>query len=83
MLRFPRKELFESVEFYSEDGLEIGGDHSVVTLGKRIYNISVEVLQDSSLSGYSSTWKMVLKWLFVGDTGEETQHIHYSSLPGE
>ena len=36
----------------------------------------------------SDTWKryyifylnMVLKWLFIGDTGEDTLHIHNSGL---
>ena len=50
--------------------------HSLVTLGKALHIHMKVTGRLSSFHLQSTTHQMVLKWAFIYDTGEETQHIH-------
>ena len=66
----------ESVDIYLEDILKwlVLGD----TEG-RDCTVSVEVSQERALQ-VSLTQKMVLKWPFISDTGDDTAHLLFRSL---
>ena len=65
-------ELFESLEFYSEDGLEmtIGQWH----WGDFTHSLFRSSRTQSALSWQGYTWNMILKWLLV--TLGKRLHIH-------
>ena len=74
-------ELIESVVLLRRC-LEMAG-YSVVTLREeRLCMVAVEGSQDSFSSQKISTCKIVLKWPFTSNTGEETLHVHCSGLLG-
>ena len=54
----------------------------MVTLGEDILHSSSQgLLGQTYVNQKTSTQKMILKWLLMGETGEQTQHGHCSGLP--
>ena len=71
-VRPPNMEVFKSVEYYSEDVLEIA------IIGEFHYS---GILGHRTLSQWSSAWKMVMKWWTTPQTLGRTFQGHCSGLP--
>ena len=72
--------LFEWVECYLKGGLEMA-TYSWHWGKDSIHSLFRSPRRQISSSQLSSTQKMLLKWLFISDTGEDSTHLLFSS-PG-